>query len=167
MVLLRIPIEYQILSSVLLRRLESPQTCRKMLAACLCAVGMVAGCFISVSLISSLYSGCWVYIWYLPPLVSPIPSPPYMLTFFFSLFAAMKGNFKQGKLFSDWNLTSFSLSHGTFCGTPLNIPSEYSGASFYLLLLSQHSVLCVPDLFWKCQWCFLPHTVSLGPSTAP
>lgn len=33
-----------------------------MLAACLCAVGMVARCFISVPLIPSLHSGYWVYI---------------------------------------------------------------------------------------------------------
>lgn len=51
---------------------RSSQASCKMLAACLCAVEMVATCFIFVSLMSSLPSGGRVYIWYLPPLFSPI-----------------------------------------------------------------------------------------------
>lgn len=168
MLLIRLHVEHSNFIISIAEETGFPQTCCKMLAACFTFYSG-KGCKVLKNLcfshFISTHSGCWICILYLPPLPHALtPHPTYMLTFFPNLVRWRK-TFSE-KSYS-WLESNLPKPLHFLCNIIQTDPQSAQGAVSTCCFCLNTVCSYAPALFWKTWWCFLPHTIFLGPSTGP
>lgn len=168
MLLIRLHVEHSNFIISIAEETGFPQTCCKMLAACFTFYSG-KGCKVFKNLcfshFISTHSRCWICILYLPPLPHALtPHPTYMLTFFPNLVRWRK-TFSE-KSYS-WLESNLPKPLHFLCNIIQTDPQSAQGAVSTCCFCLNTVCSYASALFWKTWWCFLPHTIFLGPSTGP